>query len=162
MAIAPNGDIFVSDGHNVGRGNARVVKFTKDGKYQFEWGTRGSGPGEFALPLCAACGDKQVFPPRAICPHCGSTDLRWQAASGAGTVHSTTVVRDRPENGADRNIAPGADAPRRHEIGPGELRPLTATQIGSVTTGTPGLIDGCTRFDLLSRLSEQRSARGRH
>src|ERR1700686_3478837 len=33
VAIAPNGDIFISDGHNIGRGNARVVKFTKDGKF---------------------------------------------------------------------------------------------------------------------------------
>ena len=31
VAIAPNGAIFVSDGHNVGRGNARVVKFSKEG-----------------------------------------------------------------------------------------------------------------------------------
>jgi uncharacterized OB-fold protein len=76
---------------------------------------RGPGPaavyqaklaaGQFELQLCIACGGRQIFPPRAICPHCGSTDLRWQAASGAGTVYSTTVVRDRPENGGDRNIA---------------------------------------------------------
>jgi len=61
--------------------------------------------GKLALQICAACGDKAVFPPRAVCPHCGSTDLRWQAASGGGTVYSTTIVRDRPENGGDRNIA---------------------------------------------------------
>jgi len=61
--------------------------------------------GKLALQICAACGDKAVFPPRAVCPHCGSTALRWQAASGGGTVYSTTVVRDRPENGGDRNIA---------------------------------------------------------
>jgi uncharacterized protein len=61
--------------------------------------------GTFALQFCAACGDKAVFPPRAICPSCGGTALRWQAASGAGTVYATTVVRDRPENGGDRNIA---------------------------------------------------------
>jgi hypothetical protein len=33
VAIAPNGDIFVCDGHNAGRGNARVVKFTKNGTF---------------------------------------------------------------------------------------------------------------------------------
>jgi len=46
VAIAPNGDIFVADGHG-GDTNARVVKFTKDGKYVKEWGKKGAGPGEF-------------------------------------------------------------------------------------------------------------------
>jgi uncharacterized protein len=61
--------------------------------------------GTFALQICTACGDKAVFPPRAICPSCCGMALRWQEASGAGTVYATTVVRDRPENGGDRNIA---------------------------------------------------------
>jgi len=61
--------------------------------------------GKFALQICGACGGKQIFPPRALCPQCGSSELRWQRASGAGTVYSTTVVRDRPEHGGDRNIA---------------------------------------------------------
>jgi DNA-binding beta-propeller fold protein YncE len=46
VAIAPNGDIFVADGHG-GDTNARVVKFSKDGNYIKEWGKKGSGPGEF-------------------------------------------------------------------------------------------------------------------
>jgi DNA-binding beta-propeller fold protein YncE len=46
VATAPNGDIFVADGHG-GDTNARVVKFSKDGKYIKEWGRKGSGPGEF-------------------------------------------------------------------------------------------------------------------
>jgi sugar lactone lactonase YvrE len=50
VAIAPNGDIFVADGHNAGRGNARVVKFTKDGKFIKQWGGHGSGPGQFEVP----------------------------------------------------------------------------------------------------------------
>jgi sugar lactone lactonase YvrE len=50
VAIAPNGDIFVSDGHSAGRGNARVVKFTKDGKFIKQWGGHGSGPGQFEVP----------------------------------------------------------------------------------------------------------------
>ena len=54
VAIAPNGDIFVSDGHTPGRGNARVVKFTKDGKFIKQWGKHGSGPGEFEVPHALA------------------------------------------------------------------------------------------------------------
>jgi sugar lactone lactonase YvrE len=46
VAIALNGDIFVSDGHV----NNRVVKFSKDGKFIKAWGKKGSGPGEFNLP----------------------------------------------------------------------------------------------------------------
>jgi sugar lactone lactonase YvrE len=50
VAIAPNGDIFVSDGHNPGRGNARVMKFSKDGKFIKQWGGHGSEPGQFEVP----------------------------------------------------------------------------------------------------------------
>ena len=84
--------------------------------------------GKLAIQRCAACGDKAVFPPRAICPSCGGTALRWQEASGAGTVYATTVVRDRPENGGDRNIAlidlaEGARLMSRVEgLPPGEVR----------------------------------------
>jgi NHL repeat-containing protein len=50
VAIAPNGDIFVGDGHTGGGtavGNARIVKLTKDGKFIKAWGRKGIGPGEF-------------------------------------------------------------------------------------------------------------------
>jgi hypothetical protein len=50
VAIAPNGDIFVSDGHTPGMGNARVVKFSPDGKFLKQWGKHGSAPGEFEVP----------------------------------------------------------------------------------------------------------------
>ncbi|MBV9742820.1 MAG: hypothetical protein JO099_03585 [Acidobacteriia bacterium] len=50
VAIALNGDIFVSDGHTPGMGNARVVKFSKDGKFLKQWGKHGSAPGEFEVP----------------------------------------------------------------------------------------------------------------
>ena len=39
-------DFYVSDGY----GNARVVKYSRDGKYLLQWGTRGSGPGQFSTP----------------------------------------------------------------------------------------------------------------
>jgi sugar lactone lactonase YvrE len=50
VAIAPNGDIFVSDGHV----NARIVKFSKDGRFIRAWGQKGTGPGEFDLPHALA------------------------------------------------------------------------------------------------------------
>ena len=46
VAVAANGDIFIADGHG-GDTNARVVKFSKDGKFIKAWGKKGSGPGEF-------------------------------------------------------------------------------------------------------------------
>jgi hypothetical protein len=50
VITAPNGDIFVSDGHSgqsenpPPNANGRIVKFTKDGKYIKEWGRLGSAP----------------------------------------------------------------------------------------------------------------------
>src|SRR5262249_34954751 len=47
--VAPNGDIFVTNGHDE-KGPGRVVKFSKDGKFIKQWGKNGSGPGEFSVP----------------------------------------------------------------------------------------------------------------
>lgn len=49
VLVAPNGDIFIGDGHG-GTSNNRVVKFDPRGRYIKEWGTKGSGPGEFDGP----------------------------------------------------------------------------------------------------------------
>lgn len=46
IAVAPNGDIYVSDGY----GNSRVHRFAADGRPLGAWGQPGRGPGEFALP----------------------------------------------------------------------------------------------------------------
>ena len=46
VAIAANGDIFISDGHG-GQSNDRIVKYSKDGKFIKAWGKRGKGQGEF-------------------------------------------------------------------------------------------------------------------
>jgi DNA-binding beta-propeller fold protein YncE len=51
IAIAPNGDIFVTDGHAPNKHNsARVVKFSKDGKFIKTWGHLGPAPGDFDEP----------------------------------------------------------------------------------------------------------------
>ena len=69
VITAPNGDIFVSDGHS-GQNptatpdtNARIVKFTRDGKFVKEWGKFGSGPSEFRTPHALAM-DSQRPPVR--------------------------------------------------------------------------------------------------
>ena len=49
VAVAPNGDIFVTDSHRNGKNN-RVVKFTSAGQYVKEWGKKGSGRGELSEP----------------------------------------------------------------------------------------------------------------
>jgi DNA-binding beta-propeller fold protein YncE len=46
LALSPEGDLYVSDGY----GNARVHKFSPDGRLLFSWGEPGSGPGQFHLP----------------------------------------------------------------------------------------------------------------
>ena len=46
VAVLDDGGFFVSDGY----GNSRVVKFSSDGEFEFQWGTKGSGEGEFDLP----------------------------------------------------------------------------------------------------------------
>ncbi len=46
VAVASDGSFYVSDGY----GNSRVVKFSAEGKYLFEWGTKGTEEGEFHIP----------------------------------------------------------------------------------------------------------------
>jgi sugar lactone lactonase YvrE len=52
VVTAPNGDIFVGEGH--GAGNNRILKFDKTGKFIKEWGKLGTGPGEFDQPHALA------------------------------------------------------------------------------------------------------------
>ena len=51
VAVADNGDIFVSDGHARNKSNnARVVKFSRTGTFIKAWGRLGSEPGNFREP----------------------------------------------------------------------------------------------------------------
>jgi len=56
VVVAPNGDIFVSEGH--GGGNSRILKFSKDGKFIKSIGKKGPGPGEFDQPHALAFDSK--------------------------------------------------------------------------------------------------------
>jgi peptidylamidoglycolate lyase len=50
VAVAPNGSFYVSDGYR----NTRIMKFSPDGKFLFQWGRPGKGPGEFDTPHALA------------------------------------------------------------------------------------------------------------
>ena len=45
LAVAPNGDLYVSDGY----GNARIHHFSPDGRLIHSWGEPGTGPGQFKI-----------------------------------------------------------------------------------------------------------------
>jgi uncharacterized OB-fold protein len=46
--------------------------------------------GELRMQACAACG-RLRFPPRPMCPWCGSVESTWQLVSGRGTIWSYAV-----------------------------------------------------------------------
>ena len=46
VAVAPNGDMYVSDGY----GNSAVHRFSADGELVRTWGKPGNGPAEFTTP----------------------------------------------------------------------------------------------------------------
>jgi hypothetical protein len=50
-ALSPKNEIYISDGY----GNARIHKYTPDGKLMFSWGQPGSGEGEFNIPHNICC-----------------------------------------------------------------------------------------------------------
>jgi len=50
-ALSPQGDLYVSDGY----GNARVHKYSPNGKLLLSWGGPGTDPGQFNLPHNICC-----------------------------------------------------------------------------------------------------------
>ena len=60
--------------------------------------------GDWRIQRCGGC-DRHVFIPRAFCPHCEAGTLDWVTPSGLGTVYTTSVVRQRPDQGGVRNVA---------------------------------------------------------
>ena len=54
IAFGPDGSVYVADGY----GNARVVKFSPEGKYITAWGKHGTGPSEFNIVHSVAVDSK--------------------------------------------------------------------------------------------------------
>ncbi|MGD2167814.1 MAG: VOC family protein [Gammaproteobacteria bacterium] len=53
VAIADDGSIFVTDGHEI-ESNHRVMKFSPEGEFLMSFGEFGSGPGQFNVPHALA------------------------------------------------------------------------------------------------------------
>jgi uncharacterized OB-fold protein len=51
--------------------------------------------GVLRVQRCEVCGLAQLYP-RILCVHCGAQSLRWEEASGKGSIYSYTVVRRAP------------------------------------------------------------------
>ncbi len=58
VAVLRDGSFYVSDGYK----NTRVMKFSAEGEFEFEWGTKGKGTGEFNLPhgICVDAQDRVI------------------------------------------------------------------------------------------------------
>jgi DNA-binding beta-propeller fold protein YncE len=58
LALSPEGEMYISDGY----GNARVHKFSAEGRLLFSWGEPGRGPRQFRVPHgIAVDGQKTVY-----------------------------------------------------------------------------------------------------
>lgn len=49
VAMGRGGDLFVVQGHTAGKGDPRVLKFDKNGKFLKSWGGPGTEPGKFQV-----------------------------------------------------------------------------------------------------------------
>lgn len=114
VAVLPDGSFYVSDGY----GNARVLKFSARGDYEFEWGRSGKGEGEFDLPHAIDVGvDGRVYVADRsnarvqVFDHRGGFLAQW-SGSELGRPYSVAVSDrhavladggDQPASGPDRS-----------------------------------------------------------
>ena len=114
VVIAPDGTIFVTEGHSGGTtGNDRVSKFSKDGKFIVSWGSKGKGTKELDSPHTIAMdsrgrlfvGDRgnnriQVFDQEG---HYLETLLQFGRPSGIAIMRDDTIyVADSESWGPDQ------------------------------------------------------------
>jgi alcohol dehydrogenase (cytochrome c) len=100
VVVAPNGDIFVADGHGFDS-NARIVKFSRDGRFIKTWGRRGTAPGDAAgRPIRVSAQETPVRPPS------GAGTTNWYPASYSSATGLLYVPATGQGFGAIRAIDP--------------------------------------------------------
>jgi len=94
----------------------------------------GCARGELLIQRCPACGHRQFYP-RAMCTACAATP-EWETASGRGTVHTFTVIR---QNHAKpfRDLLPYAVAVVELDEGPRMMGNVVGCPIDDVAVGMP-------------------------
>ena len=95
---------------------------------------KAAASGKLLIQRCPACGNRQFYP-RAVCVGCGA-DPSWEEASGRGTVHTFTTVR---QNGARpfRDQVPYVVAIIELAEGPRMMGNITDCPLDEVHIGMP-------------------------
>ena len=132
IAIAPNGDLYVADGHINTASNRRIVHLTSGGKFIEAWGSPGTGPGQFDNPHSLALdstgrifvGDRTNNRIQILSPH-GEFIAEWRQfgrPSGVRILNDVLYVADSESR----------NAPGQYGHNPGYHRGI---RIGSVKDG---------------------------
>ena len=102
VMVAPNGDIFVADGHG-GKTNARIVKFDKDGKFINAWGKEGTGAGRVRRAAFAGASIRPDVCSSPTAPTAASrSSIRTAISSPSGSSSAGRAALHRQERHALR------------------------------------------------------------
>ena len=123
-ALSPQGDLYVSDGY----GNARIHKYTPDGRLLKSWGEPGTDPGQFNVPHNICCdpdgwvyvADRENHRVQVFDGEGQVRDAVEQSASAERHVHGG---RPQPAPLYRRGRAIGRDQPRLAQYRPARQHP---------------------------------------
>jgi sugar lactone lactonase YvrE len=128
VALAANGDVYVVQGHTPGpKGDARVLKFDRNGRFIKSWGGKGKEPGQFDVAHGAAIDGKGLLWVM------DRENQRIQVFDGDGTF-----VREMKYKGLPCSVAIGRDAVYMVNGFAGQLLRLDLNGKVLAATGKPG------------------------
>jgi DNA-binding beta-propeller fold protein YncE len=133
IAIAPNGDVFVAQGHTpgAGRGDARVLKFDKEGRFIKSWGGKGTAPGQFEVAHGI------VFDPKGLLWVMDRENQRIQVFDTDGTF-----IREQKYKGLPCSVVFGRDDAFMVNGFAGQVLRLDTAGKVLAATGKPGTAPG--------------------
>jgi DNA-binding beta-propeller fold protein YncE len=153
VLVAPNGTIFVADGHGdfpVPKTNDRMVKFSKDGKFIKAWGHHGAAPGEFDVPhgLAMDSTGRLFVADRAnnriqIFDQDGNFLAEWKQFGRPSGIY----IRDDIIYVADSQSDEKTNAPFRQGIRIGSVKDGKVTAFITEAGPTPNMPEGVTADD---------------